>query len=247
MEFVQNTIFDWTVERSATPLQTPYVIKNGASVIAHFNVSASKRGAQAAVRSGPLTGQVCVTNTGGVIARSLQIEQVVQGAREGGYEDLLKQILIFQDQLRVGQTKCYQFRLDGEWSPAREYRVMSFARILNFQGHGGAPFGVQISGVVRQQQSLTDVDAAAVLTDSVECPEGFYCEPLTTTRILEGSTTLVHAVTIRNIGATCGTLSPLSSRSLLVQATTGETRSASAAVRLFSGKCVQAEDEPDYP
>jgi hypothetical protein len=247
IEFVQNTVFDWTVDRSTTPLQTPYVIKNGASAVATFNVAAVKRGTQAPVKSGPIAGQVCVTNMGGVVARSLQIEQVLQGSRDGGFEDVLKQILIFQDQLRAGQTKCYQFRLEGEWNPAREYRVTSSVRILNYNGHEGAPFGAQVSGVVRQQQSQTDVDAAAVLTDSVECPDGFYCEPLMGTRVLEGSAALVHAVTIRNVSAACGMISPLKSHSVLVKATTGETRSASAAVRIFSGKCIQSEDEPDYP
>ncbi|MGK5082610.1 hypothetical protein WDW37_04830 [Bdellovibrionota bacterium FG-1] len=233
----QSTTYNWSINKTTPPNQTPYVIHQGRSILSNFTIVATRAAGVVTSTSGPVTGQICVANTGDSATVGLAIHDVLQNAVGGNYHDIASQDVLVNYELETGESACYPYQFNIGLDPNRVYRNVAFVSIENYLGHEGTPWEIALEAPVHMTVTNQVIDATAALTDVFQCPAGFSCQPLSSTQTLTNSQTISYQVQLQNLSAPCGqTLSALNSATL-VQSTTLQTRASSASIQIYTGTC----------
>lgn len=232
--------YGWTLEKTTTPGQVPsFTVPPGPGTPVNFTITAT--------RTGPtfsnVTGQVCVTNTGGLATTGLQIQDRLEVWDGANWIPVTVWTNLPMSNLTPGVTDCvaYSFSV-ANFNPQLQYRNLAFVSITNFAGFEGTVHGFYIDAAV----SVTVIGATATLTDSIVCPTGFTCAFASPTPsfplVLTGSTSVPVVVLITNNGSpeTCGNYT-LRNNSELRPTGTVTVLTASASVAIYSG--VDCEQE----
>lgn len=227
--------YDWTIEKTVPP--ESLTIPKGASEDVTFTITVTRsEGASTA----QVTGELCVTNGGERDTQGLQIVFYVDNPPDTTW--LANTTDTPSEQIPAGQTRCYPFSLtftpvSGDLS----YRVGAKVTITNHSGHLGDPFGPN----PKESFSLTSsgtIDESATVTDSLECPAGFSCDPESVGPWTVTQSSWSQDVTISVTNNTvCSERVQLTNTATLTDSDSGRQSSDSATATITAPDC---ETEP---
>ena len=233
--------YDWNIQKSVNP--THMTIPMGQSGSVTYTLTPS-RAEISLINQYRVAGQICVTNTGAATTQDLKIVDTVQyKVGEDSFVDLAgaSLTLLPSDQILPGQTQCYTYGIVFTPVPEAEYRNAARITLTNYSDHSGEEFGMEVKAdfsLPEMPTELGEVDAEAVVTDSLNCPTGFTCTPPEVGPFsFTGSDPIQWTEIIQNISAVCNGSSELTNNVTLTEKNTGQQRVASATVALSTGSC----------
>ena len=91
-----TTYYNWSLSKSFHPNQTPFMIRPGKTVPATFTISLRRSNGYVGEGVGPVTGQVCLTNSDTQPTQSLKITTTIQAQGPGGFQDVATQEIPLQ-------------------------------------------------------------------------------------------------------------------------------------------------------
>ncbi|MGK5082608.1 hypothetical protein WDW37_04820 [Bdellovibrionota bacterium FG-1] len=201
----QTETYNWSITKT-TPTTSPYSIGIGAAVQVPFTITVNRTGPTLATSNGPISGNVCLNNTGATASTSGlfatdQLEYYT-GTNWAPFGTGIS--LPIAAELSPLQSQCYPYQFTSlSLSAQTQYRNHAIATIDNFLGFEGTPHPVDILAPVSITLTNQTVDASANLTDIFQCPTGFTCTPSGPTLTLSGTQTINYTVTITNNAAAC--------------------------------------------
>ncbi len=197
-----------------------------------------------------MSGQICVTNGGDRTTENLKlVDQVEYKTGAGQFQPLpgASQTIIPAEQLAPGETKCYPYSITFTPVAGAQYRNSVKVTITNHSGHLGEEWGPEPKAdfSLPSAPTIIETDAEADVTDSLSVPAGFTyqytcctdpCGP-TWPYHLTGSASGSYCVVITNVSAMCDTYYQISNTATLTEKDSGQTRTASASVMVYTGPC----------
>lgn len=248
--YMNRTItYDWTLTKSADP--TAITLAQGASATIHYTLVAT-RGEPTIVDVYGVTGEICVTNGGGVTTENLTIvDQVQYKVGSGQFQDLPgATVTIVPAPLAPSESGCYAYDIPLTPIAGAIYRNVAHVTITNHSGWlpGGrncpgpalCPFGPDPKAdfsLPTEPTSVTIIDAEADLTDVLTCPAGFTCNPASVGPWhLTASQTITYDIVVTNVSA-CAITAQMPNVATLTEATSGQTHTANANVTITAPAC----------
>jgi hypothetical protein len=229
--------YPWTVEQETPPNQAPFVIGQGASSVASFQVLATRGDAiETQVLTGA-RGQACVTNQGYFDTIGLKFVVALEESAGGPFTPIATRILPYGGEIAPGATLCRETAFDSPLNPDRTYRIVTTVTIRNYQAHWGTDWGLTLTAPVMLVETSTESDATASLDQTFTCPAGFLCELLADPELLTNTTALTLPVRLSNQGAACGQTFTPASTVVLTATSTGATSQAITPISVFTGTC----------
>lgn len=216
----QFDAYSWTLQKTLKPNQTKYIIKPGKTVDVDYLITATRSAPVTSYTNTPVSGEICVTNTGSQPTIGLWITEEMQESRDGGatwspYAG--PQVIAVSAELASGANQCYSYSFPNQLDPTRKYRTKATASIDNYVQHEGESFSIDMTKDVTVTRPLVEIDKTANLTDTLNCPTGFSCTVPWTSQALTGSyPTTAYTVSMSNTSAACGqtTLAALNTANL---------------------------------
>jgi hypothetical protein len=136
---INRTEHSWTISKSVTP--DTFTLSGDQTGTATYTVTVDKTTTETQV----ITGQVCVTNGGGVATEGLSITLDIARNPGGGFVPVVSGVPVDvspRPVLNPGETFCYEYSVPvSPLFPGETYRVTANVRILNHSGRIGVPFG----------------------------------------------------------------------------------------------------------
>ncbi|MBI2918338.1 MAG: hypothetical protein HYY01_10125 [Chloroflexi bacterium] len=238
--WVRRLDYDWSVAKQATP--TSLEIKRGETESVQYTITATRSGpAQTDVFG--VTGQVCVTNGGGVATQGLKIVDQVQYQTGGGpYQAIsgASQTIIPPLQLGPGETGCYDYAISFAPVAGATYRNTAKVTITNHSGYLREPFGPEVKADfgLPTSHAIVEVDNTAMVDDVQAVPPGFAAQTAQAFPVSFSQTGQVSFTKqVTNTSASCGQYAILGNTATLTEGTTGQTRQSAAQVRIYTGDC----------
>lgn len=248
----QTNTYSWTIQKTLKPEQVPYVIRTGQSIPVDFLLTATRSGPSTVFTNSPVTGQICVHNTGTQPTVGLWLTDELDQSLDGGatWTPFAGPIVISVSEIAAGSSQCYPYSFSNTLLPAcqdgsdREvaqcamYRNIATATIDNFVGHEGTAFSINANVPVGVTHHLVSIDQTATINDAFSCPPGFSCVPPSSTIVLSGSLpTTVYEVTLTNNSAACGQTLPGQNTATLTPSTNPALPPVSATASIYTGTC----------
>jgi hypothetical protein len=234
--------YDWDIEKYSHVIRPVIGRDNAYDLFYTINVNrlaTSTQSEQFGVR-----GYITVTNGGDRPTENLKIvDQIQYQDGSSGYNDLPGATLtiIPSEQLLAGETRTYPYEMTFVPVEGATYRNTVKVTITNHSGHLDEEFGPNPKAdfSIPSSASETTEDETAILSDFFVCPEGFTCEisdegPWA----LSGSSVIQYTLTVTNVTAPCSRIIDLVNTATLTEGSTGETRTSSNTVSIFTGCCV---------
>jgi roadblock/LC7 domain-containing protein len=239
--FWERTIeYDWSLDKSVMPDNIE--IKPGESGSVEYWLDATRSIASQSDKIG-VRGQVCVTNGGDRTTENLKIVDRVQYKTGAGpFQDLggATQTIVPAAQLGPGESQCYDYEIEFTPVAGATYRNVVKVTITNHSGHLGDEFGPEPKAdfSLPGSPTLIEIDAEADLSDLEFCPAGFSCTPSDSGPWHFTDSGSVHfSKEIDNVSAPCDEYFNLDNTATLTENDSGQQRSDSARVVIFSGEC----------
>ncbi len=237
----QTSTYSWTVQKTLIPRQVPYIIKAGQTVPVDFLVTATRGGPVVTSVNTPVTGQVCLNNTGTQPTVGLFLTDQLEQSTDGGltWTAYSSPITIPVVDLGGALSICYPYSFPNQLNPLYLYRNHAVASVDNFLGFEGTSHSIDIYATVSVTTIPITVDSTASLVDVFTCPVGFTCTPLITTSTLTGSMpTTTYTVSLTNLAALCGLTLQGTNTATLTPLTTLVPQIASGTATIFTGSCI---------
>lgn len=239
--------YDWSLSKSVTPLEL--TIPQGQSGTFQYTLTATRTLVSEEEVYG-VRGQICVTNGGDKATENLKlVDQVEYKDGAGQFQPLegASQTIIPAEQLSPGETKCYPYSITFTPVAGATYRNSVKITITNHSGYLGEEFGPEPKAGFSLPSTPTyvDYDAEADVTDSLNVPAGFSyqytccddpCGPSFPVHLTD-SRTGSYCVVITNVSADCDTWYQISNTATLTEKDSGQTRTASTTVQVYTGPC----------
>ncbi|MBC7242091.1 MAG: hypothetical protein H5T60_06570 [Anaerolineae bacterium] len=239
--------YDWSLTKSVTP--TSMEIPAGQSGTFTYTLTATRTLVSEQEVFG-VSGEICVTNGGDRVTENLKlVDQVEYKTGDGQFQPLpgASQTIIPSAQLGPGESACYPYSITFIPVAGAIYRNSVKITITNHSGHLGEEWGPEPKAgfFLPSEPTVIEYDAEADVTDSLTCPDGFSCQytccddpcgpqfPVHLTDSRTGS----YCVVITNVSAMCDTYYEFPNTATLTEKDSGETRTATANVTVYSGPC----------
>ena len=232
-----TTYYNWILSKTFSPQQTPFVIKTGKTVPATFSISIRKITSFTGEGIGPITGQVCLTNSDTQSTRNLKISTTVQVQNIGGFEDIATQEIPISSEIAPQETRCYFYIYNNLITQTQKlYRVNAFIS-TEATSLVRKPSTFVLSTLLHTQNITNSMDDTSILKDVFQCPTGFNCTPLSFTETYSGPKALSYQVLLSNVSAPCGKILFGKNTATLTGTTSQYSQSASAQIKIYTGKC----------
>ena len=247
-------VYDWTVSKTLkSPTTTPIPLAPGASADLVYTISFSNSIAETIEISG-VQGAVCVVNNGTAATQNLAIVDQVMISTDGGATfspATAAQAIATDDMpsLGAGESYCYAYRVDFVPTEGAMYKNVALITADNF-----ASLEVTEGFTMPAAAELFNVDNFADIRDTVTCPTGFTCTPITPLEglhswgweWLQQGTAFTGDLTVRVTNETghCGTFEVENLIDLQEKNVDGtspdygaELRTARVVTEIFAGNC----------
>lgn len=253
----ETDTYSWMIQKTLKPSQVPYVIRSGKTVPVQFLLTANRSGPIKTYVNDPVSGQICIHNTGSQPTVGLWLTDQLEQSTDGGatWTAFAGPAVIPVTELAAGASQCYPYSFSntllppcpsrGGRAPGKEtvascaiYRNIATATVDNFSGSEGTAHSVDATVPVTVNPVLIEVDKTASIADVFTCPVGFSCSPVSSTIPLTDSyPTSTYEVSMTNNSAACGqTVSGLNTATL-TPSTNPALPSVSAAATIYTGTC----------
>jgi hypothetical protein len=215
------------------------VIPEGQTATAGFTITATRNGPTVTQSNTPITGQICLQNTGLRATQGLYLtDRLEQEVSPGVWNVVAGPITIpTGGELAAGQSQCYNYNLNYPLNPNNTYRNHAVATIDNYLGYEGMAHSIDILAAVDITVNHTDVDATATIVNPFDCPAGFTCTLSGSSYFVTGTTTIPVSAALTNNTATCGQTLIATNHSILTPSTNPVPISASASISIYTGTC----------
>jgi hypothetical protein len=234
--WTRTDAYHWTITKTTPPNQVPYVIPTGGVQQVTFTVTAVRSGPEVTSWSTPVSGEICVTNTGTSSTSGLyivdQLEKVSDSSVVSG-----PSVIPVAAELAPSQHQCYPYSFEVALDPSIEYRNHAIISLDNYLGFEGTSHSIDVYAAVIPTVSVVDVDSSARIEDIFNCPSGFTCTPSSFSQTVTGTTTIPYLVTVRNDSAACGQNVNAVNTAQLFPSTTQIPQIASASISIYTGTC----------
>lgn len=240
----QVSTYSWgLVESAQFPNQVPFVILTGSSASVGFTITATRSGPVTTQSNTPITGQICLSNTGASSTRGLHLkDQVEQEVSPGVWKKIFGPVtLLVPTEIPAYTTYCFpdlmNIQKSVELDPNSNYRNHAVATIDNFIGYEGMAHSIDIFAPVVITVTQKEVDASAILVDPITCPSGFECTPSGTTLEVHHTMSYPLSVLTVNQSAACGQLLLIADLSTLTPVDSRIPIIAEASIPIYTGTC----------
>jgi len=238
--------YDWSVTKSADP--TSVTINPGETKQITYKIDVTRNQTGQEDVQG-VRGAISVKNGGAVATTDLAITDLVKGSSPGACGLLNSSVIISSPVsvsgnpvLDAGETGSYNYDIQFAGTAGASYRNDADITITNHAGHMGEPFGPQACTAfsIPSDPTVTYEDATAMLTDTINCPSGFTCTPLTDNGPwdLTDNATKTVTVDVTNSSDVCNQQLQLINIAKVVEGTTKEERTNDAHVAINTDACV---------
>ncbi|WP_248927115.1 hypothetical protein [Paenibacillus hamazuiensis] len=227
---VKKMTYDWSIAKSVN-IERPVVERSKPFTLA-YTLKATRTLISETEQTG-VRGVVTVTNGGAKPTENLKIVAFLENVPGASAT------VIPSEPLAPGQTKSYPVSMVFAGSSSSSYKLVAQVTITNHSGSLGIPKGpTPKQGGIKIPASamIESVDASAVINDAAVCPTGFTCTPnKPATWTLNQSGDISYSMTVTNSSAPAKSLFALVNTARLTENTSGEQRSASKTVLIFTG------------
>jgi hypothetical protein len=230
--------YQWELQKSVDPSYSPSPIPVGATGVVPFVVSVTRSGPVVSEEYGPVVGEVCLTNSGLNPTLDLRLRDRLEVLDQGNWVPIgdWSELPVLAE-IPAGATQCYPYTLPiPGFSTEATYRNHAQATLSNYEGFEGTEYTVPIYQPVNVQTSTETIDESALLSDLLQCPTGFSCDPLGFSQPVDGNLTIPFSVTVRNEAAACGSHEARNTVTLVTN-DTGTTLEAIALAQLLAQPC----------
>ncbi len=236
----QTSSYTWSIQKTLpSPLPSPFTIGLGSSAIVPFVIQATQRGPVITTSMSPVSGQVCVNNTGGSRTQGFYITDQLEQYVNGVWVKVAGPIVIpVGSELAAGQSSCYAYQFIGvSLDPLLQYRNHAMASIDNYLGYEGSTHVTDFYSPLSFSTQYQNVDSTAILSDSISCPSGMTCSPASSSQLLTGSSSLSYPITVTNNSQCCGQTLGASNTATLTPSTNQVSQSSSVSFQIYTGTC----------
>jgi|GEM_PF-573976 hypothetical protein len=234
-----TTYYNWSLSKTFNPHQTPFIIRPGKTVPATFTISIRRSNGYQGAGIGPLTGQVCVTNSDTQPTQNLHINTMIQVQGAGGFQDIATQDIPVGGELGAGGSRCFFFIYNNlAINAVQNYRAIASISSSNVNNSLRKPSEISVAAPVMIQNQSKSLDETAILKDFFECPPGFLCTPLEFTQTYSGPRTLSYQVILTNQSASCAQTLTAKNTAKLTGITSQYSQTASTVMRISTGNCI---------
>jgi len=253
----ETDTYSWMIQKTLKPNQVPYVIRSDKTVPLQFLLTANRSGPVKSYVNDPVSGQICIHNTGTHPTVGLWVTDQMEQSTDGGatWTAFAGPSVIPVTEIAAGASQCYPYSFSNTLLPSCPsgedraphkgrvaacaiYRNIATATVDNFSGFEGTAHSVDSTVPVTVNPVLIEVDKTASIADVFSCPTGFSCSPVSSTIPLTDSyPTSIYEVSMTNQSAACGqTVSGLNTATL-TPSTNPALPSVSAAATIYTGTC----------
>lgn len=239
-EVTQVNTYQWNLtETTQIPNQVPFVIPQGQSSAIGFTIIATRLGPVVTQTQTPITGEVCISNTGFRWTQGLSlIDQLEQEVSPGVWNPVSGPITIpITREIPPQTTRCYEYRFEDQIDPTKNYRNHAIVSIDNQIGFEGVTHSIDLIAPLKVTLNQQNIDSTATVTDPVTCPSGFVCAASGSTILVTGTTVIPLTVVATNQTAKCGQSLVLSDLAILIPSTHPTEITAEASVTIYTGTC----------
>ena len=236
----QTSSYTWSLQKTLpTPLPSPFTIGLGSSATVNFSIQATQRGPVVTSSLSPVSGQVCVQNTGAIKTQGLYITDQLEQKSAGVWVKIAGPMVIpVASEISPGQTACFPYQFIGaSLDSTLSYQNHAMVSIDNYAGFEGMSHVIDLYSPVIFSTQFQSVDAAALLSDLITCPAGMTCTPASTSQTLIGSSSLSYPITIQNNSVCCGQTWGALNTATLTPTTTQIPQNSSVGLQIFTGTC----------
>lgn len=244
-KWTKTDTYTWNVTKSTPPNQVPYVIPIGQTQPVTFTVTATKVGPVSTSWNTPLTGDVCVTNTGTTTTSGLYIKDQLENAADSTIVEG-PIVLDVTSELAPSDTRCFHYEFTGVVDPNIVYRNHAIISVDNYLGHEGTSFSIDAFADVLPEVNVVQVDGSATIKDVFSCPAGMTCTPSSFSQVVTETISIPYVLTIKNDSAACGlTFRPVNSAEL-IPSDHPVSQTATTSVTIYTGSCHPVFQAGDY-
>lgn len=244
-KWTKTDTYTWNITKTTPPNQVPYVIPLGQTQQVTFTVTVTKIGPVSTTWNTPITGEVCVTNTGTSSTSGLYIKDQLENAADSSVvEGPL--VLEVSSELAPSESRCFPYQFTSVIDPNVQYRNHAIISIDNYLNHEGTNYSIDTFADVLPEVHEVQIDGSATINDHMSCPTGMTCTPPSFTQVVTESTSIPYVLTIKNDSVACGlTLTPVNSAELL-PIDHPVPQIATASITLYTGSCHPVFQTGDY-
>jgi hypothetical protein len=253
----ETDTYSWAIQKTLKPNQVPYVIRSGKTVPVQFLLTANRSGPVKTYANDPVSGQICIHNTGSQPTVGLWLTDQLEQSSDGGatWTAFAGPTVIPVTEIAAGASQCYPYSFSNTLLPpcpsgedrvrnrdrvvaCAMYRNIATATVDNFSGSEGTAHSVSSTVPVTVNPVLIEVDKTASISDVFTCPVGFSCSPVSSTIPLTDSyPTSIYEVSMTNESAACGLTVPGLNTATLTPSTNAALPSVSATATIYTGTC----------
>ena len=141
-------------------------------------------------------------------------------------------------EIAPGETRCYFYIYNNLITNTQKlYKVSAYISTGSRSFLSRKPNSFTLSTPLQIHSQNQTMDDTATLKDVFQCPTGFSCTPLSFTGTYTGPRTLSYQVLLSNQSAACGQILYGLNTATLIGNTSQYSQSASAQIKIFTGKC----------
>lgn len=240
----QVSSYSWSLTETAQfPNQVPFVISTNQSATIGFTITATRSGPEVTQTQAPITGQICLNNTGSSWTRGLHLKnQLEQEVSPGVWKKIFGPVTyLTPTEIPPQTTFCFPELLNiqntVQIDPNTQYRNHALASIDNYVGFEGMAYSIDIYALLKIQFKQKEIDASATLVDPVICPQGFECTPSGSTLLIYDTTILPLTILTTNQSASCGQLLKISDESSLTPTDRPIPITSKTSIPIYTGTC----------
>lgn len=241
----QTDSYTWSLQKTLKPSQVPYIIRQGMTVNVEYLLTADRSGPSTVYTNTPVSGQICVNNTGSQPTVGLWMTATLQQSLDGGttWTNFSGPVVVPGTEVPGNTNQCFPYQFTNTLAgPPAQYRTYVTASADNFIGFEGTQHTISATDPVVVIPNLVEIDKTATLVDTFTCPSGFSCTPLQSTiPLTESYPTTVYAVSLTNDSAECGNTVEGLNTAVLTPSTNSALPPASASASIYTGTCNQLD------
>jgi hypothetical protein len=241
--WTQINTYNWQISKTPQfPDQVTYVVLPGETVQAGFTIKATRFGPRVEIRNTPISGEICITNTGLRTTQNLYLEDRLEVLEGGIWTPAHPQFVIpVGAEIAPGASQCFAYSITIEIDPNKEYRNVATASIDNYLEAEGTNFQVIRAQGVDVTVDVRDINASVTVRDTFTCEAGFECSSMWTDQLISNTETFTYTESVKNVSAPCGETVVMTNTASLDYGFGSEPESipvgGSATATFYTGTC----------